>query len=100
AYRAEFDLWRGAPPLAFDRAHALLVQSASVGHLDGRLMIVALRGCADMADAAQANRDIEGLTIARRCADQLSDLHERVNPKLFEPGPAAWPAAAAEKHTW
>src|SRR6185437_14116758 len=95
-----FDLWRGAARLAFDRAYAPLVQSASVGHLHGHLMIVALRCCADMADAARANRDVEGMTIARRCANQLSDLYEQVDPNIFEPGPAAWPAAAAEKLTW
>jgi DNA-binding CsgD family transcriptional regulator len=100
ADRAEFHLWSGAPRLAFDRAHALLAQSASVGHLHGRLMIVALRGCADMADAARANRDVEGMTIARQCANQLSELYERVDPNIFEPGPASWPDAAAEKLTW
>jgi DNA-binding CsgD family transcriptional regulator len=97
---AELDLWRGAPRVAFDRAHTLLVQSASAGRLDGQLMILGLRGCADMADAARADRDVEGLTAARRCGDQLNDLYQRVNPNVFEPGPRSWPSAGAEKLTW
>ena len=63
-------------------------------------MILGLRGCADLADAARADRDVEALTVARRCADQLNDLYQRVDPNVFEPGPRSWPSAAAEKLTW
>jgi DNA-binding CsgD family transcriptional regulator len=97
---AELDLWRGAPEVAFERAHTLLVQSASAGHLHGQLMILGMRGCADLAGVARANRDVEGMTVARRCADQLNDLHRRVDPSVFEPGPPSWPSAVAEKLTW
>jgi DNA-binding CsgD family transcriptional regulator/tetratricopeptide (TPR) repeat protein len=97
---AELDLWRGAPEVAFERAHTLLVQSASAGHLHGQLMILGMRGCADLADVARATRDVEGMTVARRCADQLNDLHRRVDPNVFEPGPPSWPSAVAEKLTW
>jgi DNA-binding CsgD family transcriptional regulator len=62
-------------------------------------MILGLRGCADLAGAARADRADVAVTFARRCADQLNDLHQRDDPNGLEPDPVR-PAAAAEKLTW
>ena len=53
-----------------------------------------------MADAARADRDDEALTVARGCADQLTDLYERVDPNVFRTWAAIVAICCREKLTW
>jgi DNA-binding CsgD family transcriptional regulator len=105
---SELQLWRGAPGVAFEQSHALLVRSAAADQgtlsgplltLAGRLLNLALRACADLAERARTSRDSEALNTAQRRADQLSELHQQVTPDPFTPGPLR-PTAAADYAIW
>ena len=104
----ELDLWRGAPEVGFEESHALLVRAAEASQgilagpllaFAGPLLIVALRACVELAEHARATRDSEALIAAQRYADQLTDLHRKMRPDPFAPGPLR-PAAAADNAMW
>ena len=105
---AELHLWRGAPDVAFDHAHALLVQVAQASHgtlsdelltFAGPLLVLALRACADLAEQARADRNAEALTTAQQRAHQLSDLHRGMQPDPFTAGPLR-PTAIPDHASW
>jgi DNA-binding CsgD family transcriptional regulator len=104
----ELHLWRGSPDVAFDHAHAFLVQvaRANQGTLDGPLLtyagpllVLALRACADLAEQARADRNAEALTTAQRRAHRLSDLYLAMKPDPFAAGPLR-PTAAGDHASW
>jgi DNA-binding CsgD family transcriptional regulator len=104
----ELQLWRGAPGAALEQAHALLVRSAAAdqGTLTGPLLtyaglllILALRACADLAEAARISGDYEAVQEAKRHAGELSALRSRMTPDPFTPGPLR-PTATADGATW
>jgi DNA-binding CsgD family transcriptional regulator len=104
----ELHLWSGSPDVAYDHAHALLVQVARANHgtlagplltIAGPLLVLALRACADLAEQARAGRDAEALTTAQQRAHQLSDLHHGMQPDPFTEGPLQ-PTAAADHRSW
>jgi hypothetical protein len=94
--------------VAFDHAHALLVEvaQASNGTLDGPLLtfagpllVLALRACADLAEQARTGRDGEALATAQQGAHQLYDLHHGMQPDPFTAGPLR-PTAAGDHASW
>ncbi len=104
----ELQLWSRSAEIAFDHAYALLVRVAHAnrGALSGPLLtfvgpllVLALRACADLAEHGRAGRDAEAVTTATRYAQQLSELHERVTPDPFTPGPMR-PTATGDAATW
>jgi DNA-binding CsgD family transcriptional regulator len=104
----ELHLWTGSPDVAFDHAHALLVQVAQANHgtLDGPLLtytgpllVLALRACADLAEQARADRNAEALTTAQQRAHRLSDLYHGMQPDPFTAG-LLRPTAAGDHPSW
>jgi DNA-binding CsgD family transcriptional regulator len=65
----------------------------------GLLLILALRACADLAEQARTTRDAEALEAPNRHAVQLAELHQKLTPDPFTPGPLR-PTATADGATW
>jgi DNA-binding CsgD family transcriptional regulator len=104
----ELHCWRQFPRLAFDQGYGALelIAGADQATLSGpmltvtsRLLVLALRACADLAEQARADHDPDAADAAQRRADRLSDLHRGMAPDPFTAGPLR-PTAAADHATW
>jgi DNA-binding CsgD family transcriptional regulator/tetratricopeptide (TPR) repeat protein len=97
----EIDLWLGRPAEALDRIRGLRsdIDPAVYRQFAPRLFRIAVEACADLADAARARGDPQGVAEAQNAADDLVELHARTRPDPFGPHPV-WVVPPAEGASW
>jgi DNA-binding CsgD family transcriptional regulator len=97
----EIDLWRGRSAQALRRIQRSPdgLDPAAQWTYIGPILVVAMRACGDLVEAARARRDRAGEQEARRVAEDLVDRHAVMRPDPFAAHPFCATAAAGAA-TW
>ena len=99
--RAELTLWTDAPQTTIETVRLVLrdLVGTEEERLAPPLLVLGMRGCADLAEAAAARRDRPAVRSATDQAEQLRRLAEGMHPDPFAEH-ASFVTAAADGADW
>ena len=98
---AELEVWAGQPGRALGEVRRVttLLEGSSWAIYCGRLLVVGMQACADLAESARARRDETAARAAQAASDELAASAPQLAAAAFTDHPS-FAAIPAERATW